>query len=90
MALLAGPAAADGVLRLVTVFALFGLTAAAFGGGMAFQSGEWLVTVLGMASIGIGIGALRDGEIGGEAGLALAAIPVLALCVGAGVAVGLA
>ncbi len=48
------------------------------------------MTVLGMASVGIAVGALRDGDIEWEIGLLLAAIPVLALCVGAGVAVGMA
>ncbi|MDP9368197.1 MAG: hypothetical protein M3Q03_07980 [Chloroflexota bacterium] len=90
VALLAGLAAADGVPLAVAMLALLGLAAAALGGGMAFRSGEWFVTVLGMANMGIAIGALRDGEIRGEMGLLFAAMPVLALCVGVGVAVGLA
>lgn len=88
--ILAGLGAADGMPRLVVALALVGVAVAAFGGGIAFRSGEWLVTVLGMANVGIAVGALRDGAINGEVGLALAAIPVLALCVGAGVAVGIA
>ena len=89
VAILAGLAAADGMSVPVVVAALLGLAGTAFGGGMVFRSGEWFVTVLGMASVGIAVGALRDGDIEWEIGLLLAAIPVLALCVGAGVAVGM-
>ena len=90
VAILAGLGAADSMPRLVVVLALVGVAVAAFGGGVTFCSGEWLVTVLGLPNVGIAVGALRDGAIDGAVGPALAAIPVLALYVGAGVAVGMA